>query len=549
MDIRRKVKTVVFTQLLVCLFVVLSSASAPASDDWIYSVAPGENLWVLADRYLKSVSYTERLRSYNKIADPYTIAPGTKIKFPVKWLKTSPFFGRVIDLHGQAWITEADSDQRQSLTTDTWLMEGDSVETLEDSNVRILFIDGSQILLQENSKLTLEQVGIFSNSGMIDNRLILEKGRLETLVAPAAGPANRFEIKTPVATTSVRGTDYRVNQEADRPITRTEVLGGKIEVKSKGGAQLLKSKQGLLIRGAEPPIPPVALLPPPEVSELPRVIEQVPVQIRMPEVAESTGFRVQVSSREDFGSLIVDEAFSGNLFKGPDLPDGNYFFRIRAIDANGLEGLNAMTRIELNARPEPPLLLEPKPADGVVEARARFVWSTPIGINQFHFQLATDPDFRELAIDNAQVKQGHYVSNIDLVLGNYYWRVAAIDEKEGAGPFSDAQYFRRVAPAPALEEPEISEEHLQIRWRAGLPGQQYQFQLAKEPSFSAPLIDQIVDEPGITLDKPDGGTYYMRIRTIEADGLKNPFGITQTLDVPRKQPWWMLLLLLFVFAI
>jgi hypothetical protein len=194
--------------------------------------------------------------------------------------------------------------------------------------------------------------------------------------------------------------------------------------------------------------------------------------------------------------------------------------------------------------------LEPKPASGIAEARAVFVWSKPEDIERFHFQLAKDSGFRDLIIDNPEVNESQFVSTSELALGDYYWRVAAVDGKEGIGPFSDAQHFRRVVPAPALEEPEISDEHLLIRWRAGLPGQRYQFQLADEPAFSAPLADKTVDEPNIELDKPDSGTYYMRIRTIDADGFENAFGTTQTLEVPRSWYGWLLLLLLFaLFAI
>lgn len=536
--------------LFVLILIFLSSTRVIASDDWIYSVSAGENLWVLADRYLKNVSFTERLKTYNQISDPYNIPPGTKIKVPVKWLKTSPFFVRVFDMHGQAWVIEADGGRRLPLSAGSLLVEGDKIETLDDSNVRLQFIDGSFLLLQEKSYLHLDRIGIFGDSGMVDNRLMLEKGRLETQVEPSTGPANRFEIKTPSATTSVRGTDYRVNQDEENAVSRAEVLGGKIEVTGAGVSRFVKANQGLLIRGSEPPELPVDLLPAPNVDALPRVLEQVPIQLGIPEVAGSSGYRVQISLREDFRSLMLDNTFAGNLFKGPDLPDGNYFFRIRAIDASGLEGLNAATRIELNARPEPPLLLEPKPASGVTEERAVFVWSKPVDIEQFHFQLAKDSKFRELVTDNSEVDESQFVSPDELPLGDYYWRVAAVDENEGLGPFSDAQHFRRVVPAPALEEPEISDEHLQIRWRAGLPGQRYQFQLADESSFSAPLVDKTVDEPNIELDKPDSGTYYMRIRTIDADGFENPFGTTQTLEVPRSWYWWLLLLLLFaLFAI
>jgi hypothetical protein len=85
-----------------------------------------------------------------------------------------------------------------------------------------------------------------------------------------------------------------------------------------------------------------------------------------------------------------------------------------------------------------------------------------------------------------------------------------------------------------------------LRWRAGDVGSQYQLQLAKDPSFAKPMLDKTLSENQVRIDRPEPGTYLMRIKTIDVDGFAGPFGAAQRIEVPEppSKPWWLLLLLL-----
>jgi len=68
------------------------------------------------------------------------------------------------------------------------------------------------------------------------------------------------------------------------------------------------------------------------------------------------------------------------------------------------------------------------------------------------------------------------------VPGRYYWRVAVRDSTGREGPFGDPQSFL-LQPTPRLQPPEVTADSMTFRWSAGLPGQRYQFQLAKDINF------------------------------------------------------------------
>lgn len=526
--------------LSLCALLLAISSSAVRAEDWMYTVRAGENLWDLAERYLISVAYTERLQALNSIADPYHLPPGTRLRIPVPWLKTTPISARVVDMQGEAWRRKENANRTETLGPGSLVAEGDLVTTGNDSNLTLEFVGGSRLLLQADSRLRMNRIGIFGNSGMTDTRLRLDKGRLETQVAPRQGPATHFEISTPSAITSVRGTDYRVDQAAAR-LSRAEVLKGQVGVQGAGVSRLVNRGQGILVGANQPPKPPVPLLPAPDLGALPAVLDRAPVKLTLPKMRGSSGYRVQLSAQNDFSALVMDQVAKGVLVTGPDIPDGHYYLRARAIDVQGLEGFNAERPIEINARPEPPLLLEPKPGVGVAEEQPAFAWSKPVNISRFHFQVAREAHFQQPIINRSDLGENQFTADASLPLGRYYWRVAAVDEREGAGPFSDPQEFRRVVPAPALEEPDLSGAQLQIRCRSGLPGQRYQFQLAEDQAFSTILLDRATDVPVLELDKPKAGVYYVRVRTIDPDGFQNPYGPPQILEVPYNA-WWLIFL-------
>ena len=285
-------------------------------------------------------------------------------------------------------------------------------------------------------------------------------------------------------------------------------------------------------------------------SEKLSTFDRVPIQFKLPPLQNAIAYRLQIARGPAFDEILFDQRQATEQIRGPDLPDGEYWLRIRGIDGNGLEGQNAETKFLLNARPAAPFPVGPKPGAGVAEESPAFSWSRLESAQGYHLQIARDTTFGKLLVDMPNLTDNNVTIEKKLRLGVYFWRVSAIEAQEGEGPFSDPQELRRVPPAPKADQPEIGDDSMDIRWRAGSAGQQYQFQMADEDSFSKPMIDIKSADAKISLPTPDGGTYYVRIRTIDPDGFIGPFGIPQSIDVPHSPYWWLLSLTLFaLFAI
>ena len=235
------------------------------------------------------------------------------------------------------------------------------------------------------------------------------------------------------------------------------------------------------------------------------------------------------------------------MIRTVDLPDGKYQMRVRGIDEKGLEGENAEFQFELNARPEPPFLVEPKSGAGILEETPTFKWAENKASKGYHFQLSDTEDFAQILADIGDNADAGLTLEKPLKIGKYYWRVAAIDE-DGDGPFSDPQLLRRIPPAPKMDEPEMTDDTLVISFRKGLPGQKYQIQMAKDEAFTQLVIDKQLEEPKLEQPLPESGEYFVRIRTIDPDGFIGPFGVPQVIEVPGFD-WYLFLALLPLFAL
>lgn len=523
--------------LLTCIFGI----SLVQAEEWVYKVRKGDNLWNLTVDYLIEISYVDRVQKLNKITDPKHILPGTMIRIPSEWIKRYPMLTRVQSLQGTAQIISEETSNPLQLKVGMVLIIGDTISTDANSTLTLGFLDGSQIMLQENSRLTIENMMLLEYTGMSDVNLKLEKGRLETKVVPNKGAARRFIIKTPVTVTSVRGTDYRISSEQKKNESKTEVIEGKVVVKGISKSQLLTSGFGTITVKEQNPLPPVRLLPAPDLSQLPKSFTQVPLQFSLLQANDVQGYRVQIAKTELFKDLLFDKVFHSGFVRGPDLLDGDYHIRVRALDLHKLEGHNGQRRMTVNSRPEAPFLIAPKPGAGILlEEKAEFSWSSQEGTNQYHFQISNTPEFNNILIDRPELVDSEISIENKLGLGKYYWRIAGVDS-QGDGPFTDGQMFRWIAPAPELEAPEITDESLMIRSRSGLPGQTYHFQMADDESFRELIVDKFTDKPGYEIARPNGGQYFIRVQTIDPDGFVGPFSAPQSINVPYSLYWYLTL--------
>lgn len=531
---------------VVVILLLIYGISLAHAKDWVYEVQKGDNLWDITLNYLIDSSYLNRLQQLNNITNPQHLKPGSKIRIPDEWIRRSPAQLQVQNLQGTAQVLEESSGELKTIQSGAIVMQGETVITGVGSTLSLLFLDGSRILLLEKSRLKINHLMSFDYTGMSDSQLQLEEGRLETQVVPNKDKFRQFEIKTPATVTSVRGTDYRLSAESEKNESRTEVVEGKVDVKGVKIIRSLNTGFGTLTIKNQEPLPPVKLLPEPDISQLPDVFVQVPIQFFMPALKDGQRYRVQIAKTPLFNNILFNKLINSAYIKGPDLPDGDYHIRIRGVDNLQLEGLNAQREFKINARPEVVVGVSPEAGEGIlVDESVKFRWSKQNKVSFYHVQVAKDQSFSNILVEKESRGEELTIEET-MDVGKYFWRVAAADQ-EGEGPFSKGRMFRRIKRPPILESFDITENSLIIRLQSGLPSQKYHIQIAEDEVFNKILVDKHSDAPQVEIKKLRGGTYYMRASTIDSDGYIGSFSKPQSINVPRNFYWLSLLLPLLVY--
>lgn len=373
---------------------------------------------------------------------------------------------------------------------------------------------------------------------------------MDAEVAPTQYPSSRFEVWTPAAVSAVRGTELRTAVTENGALSRTEVLEGSAEVKAEGGSIRVDEGFGTVTRKGEQPGAPRILLPAPRLGTPPSKYDRVPIRVPIAPVAGAKAYRIELSSTPSFDTLLYDGVTETIPVRGPDLPDGRYAMRLRAIDDHGLEGFDTVTDIVVDARPEPPLLMQPIKESKVREKVLAFGWSAPEDAVAYRFQLTKDNDFALPLIDRDSRVEALHVEE-PVLPGVYSWRVATTNAEGETGPFSDPQDFElKPAPAsPELEPPEQDQDTTVFRWRAGEPGQSYHVQLARDREFGNLLVDKKVAEPQVSMPRLRPGQYFLRVQTIDDDGYEGPFSPVQVVDIPPEDRWPLMIPFLILLPV
>ena len=522
----------------------------PAAEMWEHRISPRDTLLGLHASLLRPDADWRVVQRLNGIKDPRRLQPGSMLRIPVSMLREEAAPAEVLHVHGEVFFTRG--GVREALRAATELRTGDLVETGAQSSVSIRFSDGSRTLLGPGSRLRLERQLKLGASGAVDTQLRLDSGSAENRVPPAraTGAAPRFQLRTPVANLGVRGTDFRARVDGER--TLAEVLEGRVAV----GAVSLDAGFGTVATAGQVAAP-RALPAPPDLGQLPALVERLPLQF----VLQSSGggaarHRAQVFAAGDGTRLLLDGLFEGGRIAWPDSPeDGRYELRVRAAEASGIEGRAANWAFTLKARPEPPFQLRPRAAERLLEARVDFAWSAHPQATRYRLQVAPRSDFAPpLLVDRSDLTATELT--VPVPVGTWYWRLATVRGDNDAGPWGDPVELVRTDPppppppaAPPVQPPQPPAAGLMMRWAAApLPGVRYQVQVARDAAFTDFVLDETTSDTERLFPSPGPGTYHLRVRTVTSDGRAGSFGAAQVIEVPRSWGWllWLLPLLLLL---
>ncbi|MES2932112.1 MAG: FecR domain-containing protein, partial [Pseudomonadota bacterium] len=373
--ISNKLKNQLKTAIALACLSLLHPHPAHADDDeYQYPVRQGETLESIARNVVGDTRRWQQLQQINQVRDPRRIPVGTVLRIPLHLMRLKAGTAGITYLIGTVTV------DGKPLTADQRLGEGAQLQTGDNGFVTLSLPDQSQVAVPPNSSIKLDFLKQSEVLPIVRSQIYLQRGRVESHVIPDGSSAPRLKIKTRQAVVGVRGTVFRVAVDDaldNRSATHTEVLQGSVKAtpqKAGEALQIIEASYGAIVNDDGPQAP-QALSLAPDLSAVPRLQNRPIVRIPLPAMPGATAFRVAVSTDEKNRMPFAEDVFPiDREAKFSDIPDGEYWLHVRAIAPSGLEGHDAILKIELAARPEPPFLMQPASQAKLQTGEPRFQW-------------------------------------------------------------------------------------------------------------------------------------------------------------------------------
>lgn len=523
--------------------ILLFFFSLPVHADDDYSieviVEKGDSLYKICEKILEDPEDWRRVAMVNRIKNPNLISPGQKLIIPTRLLLGVPVDGVITFVKGDAQIQLKGTEEWNGLQQDDLIAQGDRIRTGARGAIEITFENDFTIFLRPDTTIEITAARKKSAAFLV-YKLFIDIGRTISKIKRSTGKEIRFEIRTPSAVAAARGTQFRAGVDA-AVTSRLEVLSGKVVVQAAKKEVEVTEGQGTSVKKGFAPSIPKKLLPPPRPMKLQPIYREMPLDFQFEGVSGATSYRILLARDNTFKDVLINKVIQPDRsFTIDKIKDGTYYLQSRSIDKLGLEGPSfEPEEIRVRTSPLPPYIQSPIDGTEFREKIARFKWLKAHQAVRYHLQVAEDPVFNTIIVDEKNITGvAHKTTELDYK--TYYFRVSSVANDDYEGIWSDVQRFTIIPPPPSppVEKPEVSDKELRIRWLNQGDGFTYHLQIAKDKAFQDVILDKMLMKPEVTLEKPDkGGTYFVRTSVIDPQGYEGDFSNPQSFEIERKHSY------------
>ncbi len=386
-----------------------------------YVFKRGDTLFGLASKYLRKRSDYLAVQRLNRIANPRQIPMGKSLLVPVNLLKYRPSKASLAAFRGDVSIA---ADGR-NLTPVQGLNvgEGSRITTAARSFLTLQLEDGSRVSLPSNSNVRITRLRHILLTDSVDYEIAVDKGRIRSKVAPLQKKADRYRVRTPVAVSAVRGTDYRTRVDEISGTAFSETVEGEVVVaagENLNSGNLISIPAGTgaaaTVTGA---LAKAELLAPPELLDPAKIQSEAELRFAVEPSDSAIGHRIMIASDAGFVDIVAELQVEGVGISLPTIPNGRYFAKVTALAADGFEGMPATYSFKRQL----------STLGGSADAGDfgyRFKWfGEGEGQRFYRLQIVKDSKTAIPIIDEAGLSTDT-VTLSDLADGEYYWRVGVI---------------------------------------------------------------------------------------------------------------------------
>jgi len=492
-----------------------------ATPEWIYTVRPGEHFAEIADALLSKDIPAIRLLQHNGIDNPAKVGSGDNLRIPLAWLQRQPNPARVNSVTGSVQLISGSDGTKRPLTSDSLIRVGDEIRS-QAGTATIELADGSVVRISPHSRLAFNRLTQYGKSGMVDTRLRLNQGEIETQVKPVIEGGSRFEIETPSAVAAVRGTMFTLRTAPGMPDLR--VTEGEVSFGPPGQTRRIPAGYSASVSTAGVGRMSIRRLPPaPEINPLPQQLKQLPAQLSWtPNGANS--HRVDIFDAES-GRWINSSEVSDNDFDINLLDNGRYEIHLAAIDNRGMAGMPGVMSFEVDLQARTAALEQPEPGATVNDDMPEFRWQLRGENEVARVEIAEDKDFGNTIATSEWAPDESALPSRPLTPGQYYWRV--VTEAGGNSvATSEARSLVVNGTLPPVRIISVNYVDSQVRvfWQRVDTATDYRLQLSEEPGFNNIIKEATLSDTTAALRLIPGRRYFVRLKALSDGPLESRWG-------------------------
>ena len=245
----------------------------------------------------------------------------------------------------------------------------------------------------------------------------------------------------------------------------------------------------------------------------------------------ASSYHLQVSVDQNFAMMIYDlNNFTGtSQLLGGLQKNTVYYWRVSALNVLGASAFSRIWTFTTVADvPNMPVLLAPADNASNVSINPVLSWSPSAGTTSYRLQVATDPAFGSITLDNYSITVTSWQLGALLNNTTYYWRVSATNSA-GTSPLSPTRSFTTIpavtAPqAPVPNSPRDGQLNVPtsvtLNWNPSIGATSYRLQVSSTSSFTSLLVD----DPSLTNTSrqvrslANSTVYYWRVRAQNEGG-------------------------------
>ncbi len=324
-------KWLLYASSLMLTFV--SQAQSTASTDWRYTIRPQDTVFELTRQYLKPSISWQTLADYNRLPDANAIQAGMQLRMPLRWLALKQAQAKLTALSGDVQIYAVNGAVHQAQLGES-LQTGQRIQVGRNSSARLQFADASELIVQPQSTVSMDTLSVYGGGYMADTQLRLQAGRVEVHANPQGRKGQKFEVITPAAVASVRGTQFVVEAQAARTLEQT--TQGQVALQTNSGAVLVHEGYASAVKAGEKPQPPEVIKPAPVLQNPGSKFVDFPIDFSWAAQADATEWVMQVGRDPQMAQLVLTRQDATSRLDAGALPDGSYHLRVWSLDAQGM---------------------------------------------------------------------------------------------------------------------------------------------------------------------------------------------------------------------